>query len=388
MRKYIEIWKYSLKTKLTFLLNYMASLFSFGIHIFVFNELWDYILQGKSVIGYTKSELIWYIIVAEFIIYSFETTYKKIATMVKQGDIANMLIKPIDVITYFFVEASANIVSSTANMAASAQTLAGKEQSAWLNTVSQVAGLVSTATSVAGGFAGGKDAAGNNTASAYQQAGKFGKAMMITQAAGTALSITAQGSTLIKQALGEEAGDFENILNTVGFSLTTAASLAQIGIKISGAAKKGKENTDNTGAESTDKNTDKAGVESTDKNEKIENNQKSDDKVADNKASKEDDSVDDASNTNNEGNTTAVTETVENTAEVQEQQDMVQAAEEAADSAEITEAGVRKAEEVTEKIKPHLMLVRERINNSDLAKVSGLLKELREVLNETLEIQI
>ena len=81
----------------------MASLFSFGIHIFVFNELWDYILQGKSIIGYTKEELIWYIIVAEFIIYSFETTYKKIATMVKQGDIASMLIKPIDVITYFSV---------------------------------------------------------------------------------------------------------------------------------------------------------------------------------------------------------------------------------------------------------------------------------------------
>ena len=115
MRKYIEIWKYSLKSKLTFLLNYMASLFSFGIHIFVFNELWDYILQGKSIIGYTKEELIWYIIVAEFIIYSFETTYKKIATMVKQGDIASMLIKPIDVITYFSVEASANIVRIIVN---------------------------------------------------------------------------------------------------------------------------------------------------------------------------------------------------------------------------------------------------------------------------------
>ena len=115
MRKYIEIWKYSLKSKLTFLLNYMASLFSFGIHIFVFNELWDYILQGKSIIGYTKAELIWYIIVAEFIIYSFETTYTKIARMVKQGDIANMLIKPIDTIAYFTTEASANIVRVLVN---------------------------------------------------------------------------------------------------------------------------------------------------------------------------------------------------------------------------------------------------------------------------------
>lgn len=110
MRKYIEIWKYSIKTKLTFLINYMASLFSFGIHIFVFNELWDYILQGKTIIGYSKEQLIWYIIVAEFIIYSCETTYKKIAQMVKQGDIANMLIKPVDVIGYFITEAMANIV--------------------------------------------------------------------------------------------------------------------------------------------------------------------------------------------------------------------------------------------------------------------------------------
>ena len=56
--------------------------------------------------------------------------------------------------------------------------------------------------------------------------------------------------------------------------------------------------------------------------------------------------------------------------------------------AEITEAGVKKAEEVTEKIRPHLTLVREKIDNSNLSKVSDLLKELRDVLNETLEIQI
>lgn len=56
--------------------------------------------------------------------------------------------------------------------------------------------------------------------------------------------------------------------------------------------------------------------------------------------------------------------------------------------AEITEAGVKKTEEVTAKIRPHLTLVREKIDNSNLSKVSDLLKELREVLNETLEIQI
>ncbi len=115
MRKYIEILKYSIKTKMTFIWNYLFSMFSFAIHVFVFNELWDYILQGKLVAGYTKSELIWYIIIAEFITYTNEKRYKTIASMVKQGDIANMLIKPVDMIHYFIAEDSSLIIKAVIN---------------------------------------------------------------------------------------------------------------------------------------------------------------------------------------------------------------------------------------------------------------------------------
>ena len=55
---------------------------------------------------------------------------------------------------------------------------------------------------------------------------------------------------------------------------------------------------------------------------------------------------------------------------------------------EITDKGVKKAEEVLEKIRPHFQRVMEKINNSDVGRVSDLLKELREILDETLEIQI
>ncbi len=55
---------------------------------------------------------------------------------------------------------------------------------------------------------------------------------------------------------------------------------------------------------------------------------------------------------------------------------------------EITDEGAKKAEEVLEKIRPHFQRVMEKINNSDVARVSDLLKELREILDETLEIQI
>ena len=54
----------------------------------------------------------------------------------------------------------------------------------------------------------------------------------------------------------------------------------------------------------------------------------------------------------------------------------------------ITESGIEKAREATERINPHFLHMQEKIHNSDIAKVGDLLKELRRVLNETLEIQI
>lgn len=104
MKKYIEIFKYSLKTKLTFITDYLFSLISFGLIMYVFNELWDYILQGKLVAGYTKTQLIWYITITEFITFSSYRSYIRISEMVKNGDIANMLIKPVDFVKYIFCE--------------------------------------------------------------------------------------------------------------------------------------------------------------------------------------------------------------------------------------------------------------------------------------------
>ncbi len=54
----------------------------------------------------------------------------------------------------------------------------------------------------------------------------------------------------------------------------------------------------------------------------------------------------------------------------------------------ITDEGIKKVNEVAEKARPNYNLVKEKINNRNLAKVGDLLKELREVLKETIEIQI
>ena len=55
---------------------------------------------------------------------------------------------------------------------------------------------------------------------------------------------------------------------------------------------------------------------------------------------------------------------------------------------ELTDAGKDKMVDAVSKIRPHYAKVKEKIANSDLAKVKDLLKELRRMLNDTINIQI
>jgi ABC-2 type transport system permease protein len=116
MSKYYEIFKFNLKTKLNFKANYIFSLFALTIHILVLNTLWDFILKGKTILGYTKPELIWYIIIGELITYTTAHNYRKISDMVKSGDIANLLTKPIDFVMYIFAEEASCIVNVVVNL--------------------------------------------------------------------------------------------------------------------------------------------------------------------------------------------------------------------------------------------------------------------------------
>ena len=55
---------------------------------------------------------------------------------------------------------------------------------------------------------------------------------------------------------------------------------------------------------------------------------------------------------------------------------------------ELTQNGIKKAEEISKKIKPHLALIQDKISGSDLSRMSEMLKEFRTVLSNTIEIQI
>ena len=55
---------------------------------------------------------------------------------------------------------------------------------------------------------------------------------------------------------------------------------------------------------------------------------------------------------------------------------------------EITQIGAERAEEAAKRIRPHYVAIKEKIDNTDIACVGELLAQLREVLSESLKIQI
>lgn len=56
--------------------------------------------------------------------------------------------------------------------------------------------------------------------------------------------------------------------------------------------------------------------------------------------------------------------------------------------AKITEEGINKLQDVHEKLRPNMYYINEKIKNTDIAKVSDLLKELRALLAESIENKI
>ena len=109
MKKYLVMGGMILKSELSNLVNILSTLFSYTIHIIVFSFLWDFVLEGKTMAGFSKKELIWYVILAEVIMYSFNYYYRKIAYKVEMGDFAYDMAKPYNFMYRVIAEGIAEI---------------------------------------------------------------------------------------------------------------------------------------------------------------------------------------------------------------------------------------------------------------------------------------
>lgn len=112
MIKYLSICNTSFRQESKTLGNSITSVISFIVIIFIFNELWTYIYGGSGggtlINGYTLQMMIWYMIMAEIMMYAVNArkTTKSFSSDIKSGKIAYQLNKPYN---YFLYQVSSSM---------------------------------------------------------------------------------------------------------------------------------------------------------------------------------------------------------------------------------------------------------------------------------------
>lgn len=104
MRKYIYIFKSEIISSLQYVANIFLNFIGYFIHFFIFFSLWNYIYSNKEELinGYSKSQMIWYIVITEIIwaIVGGRKFCRRISDDVKSGNIVYNINKPYSYIGY------------------------------------------------------------------------------------------------------------------------------------------------------------------------------------------------------------------------------------------------------------------------------------------------
>ena len=104
MRKYLFIFKSELMTNLQYIFNVLSNVAAYFVIIFIYINLWNYIYDDPSQLinGYTKTQMIWYVIFTEIIYFSLggRRACIKLAEEVKSGRIAYTINKPYNYVSH------------------------------------------------------------------------------------------------------------------------------------------------------------------------------------------------------------------------------------------------------------------------------------------------
>ena len=104
MRKYLYIFKTEIMSNLQYIFNILIGFIGFFIMLFIFLNLWNYMYDDPTQIinGYTKNQMIWYVIITEILWMSLggRSYCKKICNDVRSGNIAYNINKPYNYILY------------------------------------------------------------------------------------------------------------------------------------------------------------------------------------------------------------------------------------------------------------------------------------------------
>lgn len=104
MQKYLRIFKISLSQEFVYRLNFILWRVRNIVQILIFFFLWDAVFSGKNtqIFGYTKTQIFTYafiLIIVRAIVFSVRSN--DIAGQIANGDLSNMLLKPINYFKYW-----------------------------------------------------------------------------------------------------------------------------------------------------------------------------------------------------------------------------------------------------------------------------------------------
>lgn len=98
LRKYRVIYQSVLMESLQYAPNIAMGFISFAIMIFVFIQLWNYMYSspGELIAGYTKAQMIWYVMITETIWFGTpsQMVTRQVAADIRGGNIAYLINKP------------------------------------------------------------------------------------------------------------------------------------------------------------------------------------------------------------------------------------------------------------------------------------------------------
>lgn len=105
MNKYLSIYNTSFRQESKTLSNSLTSVISFVVIIYIFQQLWQFIYGGGGgtlIHGYTVNMMIWYMIMAEVLMYSVNArgVTRAFSSDIKSGKIAYQLNKPYNYYVY------------------------------------------------------------------------------------------------------------------------------------------------------------------------------------------------------------------------------------------------------------------------------------------------
>jgi ABC-2 type transport system permease protein len=123
-RKYVTVAATAIRQGLSERGALFGRLAFYALILFIFSKLWEVVAERGAVAGASRSELLWYLAVTEWVMLSLPLVHLNIESDVRRGDIAYLLPRPISYLGSRLAEAAGDFLLRAGTLAVAGVALA------------------------------------------------------------------------------------------------------------------------------------------------------------------------------------------------------------------------------------------------------------------------